>query len=394
MTRDAFGIYVHIPYCVRKCPYCDFNSFAVGKSGTPREDAYCSALEEELRASAEEEVWRGRTVSSVYFGGGTPSLLSSAAIHRLLRVIRSEFTLSGEAEVTLEANPGTVQELLGLEKLTEFRGAGVNRLSLGVQSFSDRKLRLLDRIHSGADAAAAVGQARAARFENVSLDLMFGLRGETAEEWDSDLERAVNLGPEHLSVYSLTLEPGTMFYRWQQRGEPPQADEEVQARLFVQAQERLNAAGYRQYEISNYARPDRESRHNSRYWSGGDYLGVGAGAHGFCAALGSGWGTRWANERDPEQYRSRIEREFRARAVEETLTKEQAEMEYLFLRLRCRDGIDLRDYAQRFGSSLESRAGEAMKRLADQGLLRVSPERLALSDRGFLFLDSVLNELV
>jgi putative oxygen-independent coproporphyrinogen III oxidase len=260
---------VHVPWCVRKCPYCDFNSHPLRGAALP-ERAYLEALTADLALEAERAA--GRPVGSVFLGGGTPSLLSPEAVATILTAARGALALEPGAEVTLEANPGTVDR----SRLAAFRAAGVNRLSLGVQSFDDALLARVGRIHTGAEARAAVAAARAAGFANLNLDLMYGLPGQTAAQALADVEAAIALGPEHLSHYQLTLEPGTPFHR-----DPPALPGEAAvAEIERGCRERLAAAGLERYEVSAFARPGRRCRHNLNYWTFGDYLGIGPGAHG------------------------------------------------------------------------------------------------------------------
>jgi len=261
------SLYIHFPWCVRKCPYCDFNSHAV--RGDLPEDQYIDALLADLESDL-PRVW-GRPVRSVFLGGGTPSLFSPEAIERLLAGVRARVTLVPEAEVTLEANPGTVET----ERFRGYRAAGVNRLSIGIQSFQPEQLQKLGRIHGRDEALAAAQAARAAGFDNFNLDLMFGLPQQTLDEALADLRTALALNPTHLSLYQLTLEPNTLFH-----AQPPELpDEDVLAAMQEALQAELADAGFTQYEVSAYARAGRRCRHNLNYWQFGDYLGIGAGAH-------------------------------------------------------------------------------------------------------------------
>ena len=270
LPGGALGLYLHFPWCVRKCPYCDFNSHAL-RGEVPEAD-YVAALLRDLDADLESLGDRVRPASSAFLGGGTPSLFSGAAIGQVLDGVRQRLGFTDEAEITLEANPGTVDEA----HFAGYRAAGVNRLSIGVQSFNPAHLQSLGRIHSRDDALRAMRVARGAGFENVNLDLMFGLPGQSADEALADLAQAIDLAPTHLSVYQLTLEPNTEF-----AARPPTLpDDDRIADMQAALQARLADAGYAQYEVSAYARPGRRSRHNLTYWTFGDYLGIGAGAHG------------------------------------------------------------------------------------------------------------------
>jgi oxygen-independent coproporphyrinogen-3 oxidase len=260
-----FSLYIHIPYCDSKCPYCDFNSYAAKR--WPEAD-YCAALIRELEGYAAEPAWREGELRSVFFGGGTPSLFDPASIGGLLSAVTRLWPRQGEpVEITLEANPGTVDRA----KLAGFRAAGVNRISFGVQSFHPRHLERLGRIHSAAQAIAAIGLAREAGFTNLNFDLIFAVPGQTVEEWEADLEMAVALAPDHISAYSLTYEDGTVFGAQRRSGRIVPVPEEVEVAMFARTQVRLAEAGFAHYEISNYARPGRECRHNLNYWHTGPY---------------------------------------------------------------------------------------------------------------------------
>ncbi len=269
LIPPALTLYVHYPWCVRKCPYCDFNSHRLDK--TRNESAYFAALKAQLEQVL-PQVW-GRKIHAVFFGGGTPSLMSPDVLNDFLSHARALLGFGAEVEITLEANPGTAEA----EKFSAFREAGVNRLSLGVQSFSDAKLQVLGRIHSGAEAHRAIEMAQQAGFENFNIDLMFALPGQTLEATMEDIKAAIAHQPTHLSHYQLTLEPNTPFYRQPPQGLP---DDEQAFDMQQRCGELLQAAGFQQYEVSAWARPQYQCRHNVNYWQYGDYIGLGAGAHG------------------------------------------------------------------------------------------------------------------
>ncbi|MFQ5666378.1 MAG: radical SAM family heme chaperone HemW [Candidatus Binatia bacterium] len=385
----TFGLYIHIPYCRAKCPYCDFNSYAAQRWP---EQAYVAALCDELSHYAALAKWRGGRVSTVFFGGGTPSLFSARSIRRILTRVSELWELSPLAETTLEANPGTVS----LGKLSALRAAGVNRVSFGIQSFTPRHLRTLGRIHSGEDAVAAVQLARAAGFADVSIDLIFALPQQTLAEWEGDLRQGCALRPDHISAYNLTYEPGTPFHTLRARGALRELPEEIEVAMFLRTRALLAAAGYQQYEISNYARPGFACRHNLNYWRSGDYLGVGAGAHSYTAApcgrrIGHSeavWGWRWSNERLPDRYLRAVRENGQGRSTEETLDERQARGEFVFLGLRCREGFAATEFRQRFGAAFPA-AFPHVYDLCAQGLLRDADERWRLTTRGFLVADSV-----
>ena len=403
-----FSLYVHIPYCHSKCPYCDFNSYAATQWP---EAEYTAALIAELEHYAARPEWQGE-LQTVFFGGGTPSLFTPESIARVLEAVRrfwghgsrslslrkSEPARAPEAtdptfdfepsafdsvlEITLEANPGTVTA----DNLRGFRAAGVNRISFGVQSFHSHHLERLGRIHSAREAIEAVERARAAGFEDLNLDLIFAVPGQTLAEWEEDLRTAIALEPDHISAYNLTFEEGTAFHAMRARGQLRQAPEEIEVAMFTSAQEILGEAGYAHYEISNYARPGRECRHNLNYWRGGAYLGVGAGAHSFAREPKPG--RRWSGERNPNAYTRRVREQGHARTFEESLTSSQARGEFVFLGLRLRTGFDGEEFASRFGVDFASAFPHARSLQAD-GLLLASGPRWRLSERGLMLADSV-----
>jgi oxygen-independent coproporphyrinogen-3 oxidase len=340
MTFSAappLSLYVHLPWCVRKCPYCDFNSHAVPAAGLP-ERAYVEALLDDLEYAALG--CPGRPLRSVFFGGGTPSLFAAASIEQLLARAKQLFAADAGLEVTLEANPGTVER----GRFEEYRDAGVTRVSLGAQSFDDRCLAALGRIHSRGDTLAAVAELRTAGLDNFNLDLMYALPGQTPDDALADLEQALELGPAHVSHYQLTLEPGTAFER-----RPPQLPDEDEAfAMQVACQSRLAAAGFEQYEVSAYASGARECRHNLNYWRFGDYVGIGAGAHGKLTDPIVGSVTRTARVRQPGRYlaaRSPVDR------VEETrvLSADDLAFEFCLNALRLVAGFDAELFEARTG---------------------------------------------
>jgi oxygen-independent coproporphyrinogen-3 oxidase len=375
-----FSLYVHIPYCDSKCPYCDFNSYAV-KRWPERE--YAEALIAEMTAYAASPPWRDGTVQTIFFGGGTPSLFAPATI---ASVLEAAFRLWGRqhprVEITLEANPGTVDRA----KLRGFAAAGINRMSFGVQSFEPRLLSQLGRIHGAAEAIDAVAAAHDAGFAEVSLDLMFAIPGQTIQEWEADLATAVALRPTHVSAYNLTYEDGTAFAAGRRSGVLMPVPEEAEVAMFTRTQALLAAHGYAQYEISNYAPPGRECAHNLNYWRAGAYLGVGAGAHSF--ARHPAPGRRWGNEKSPGQFLERIRADGHARRGEETLSSEQARGEFVFLGLRCRAGFDGAEFARRFGAEFP-RAFPHIETFIRDGYLERVADAWRLTERGLLLADSI-----
>jgi oxygen-independent coproporphyrinogen-3 oxidase len=374
-----FALYVHVPWCRHVCPYCDFNVHAAARAP---EAADVPAYTAELAAWADDARFRGRTVASVFLGGGTPSLLSPTAVGAVLDAVRARFGLVPDAEVTLEANPATVD----VERLAGWRRVGVNRLSLGAQSFAPALLRTLGRDHGPDDTRAAVVAARAAGFADVSLDLIYAVPGSTLADWAADLDAALALEPDHVSCYALTWEERTPFATWRERGRLVPVDEDVEAAMADLAESRLAAAGYARYEISSWARPAHASAHNQRYWDGSDYLGVGPGAHSFCATPAPG--RRWSNQRLPDAWRSRVLAAGTAVAEDEALTPEQARADFVVTGLRRLVGLDLAEFRRRFGAELAD-VYPHVAGLERDDLVHRDGDRLRLTPRGLRFADTV-----
>jgi oxygen-independent coproporphyrinogen-3 oxidase len=389
VTSQAVALYVHIPYCLAKCPYCDFNSYA---ARVWPEDAYADALLAELAHATGEGIFPRGTATSIFFGGGTPSLFAPRTIARLLDGAARALTLADDVEITLEANPGTVD----VERLAGFVAAGVNRLSFGIQSFHPELLLALGRRHSVEDSERALHAARAAGVRNLSLDLIYAIPGESLDACAADVARAIAIGTEHISAYNLTYEKGTALYRELHEGRVEPAPEELEVAMFHLVREQLADAGYAQYEISNYAQPGREARHNQAYWRGTPYLGLGAGAHSFApraaeAAHGDGetsYGTRWETLRDPNRYMEAIRATGSAVASREQLTRAQAMGEACWLGLRERRGLDTVAFATRFATSLRDAFPHVDELLAD-GLVEWHEDKLRLTTRGLLVADTV-----
>ena len=368
------ALYVHFPWCVRKCPYCDFNSHAL-RADLP-EDQYIDALLADLEADL-PRVW-GRPVRSIFLGGGTPSLFSPEAIERLLAGIRARVVLVPEAEITLEANPGTVET----ERFRGYRAAGVNRLSIGIQSFQPEQLQKLGRIHGRDEALAAAQAARAAGFDNFNLDLMFGLPQQTLDEALTDLRTALALQPTHLSVYQLTLEPNTLFH-----AQPPALpDEDVLAAMQDALQAELAGAGFAQYEVSAYARAGRRCRHNLNYWQFGDYLGIGAGAH---AKITDAQGvTRLWKVKQPRDYLETVGT-LAGLGGEQRPGRDDVAFEFMLNALRLTEGVPAVLFSERTGldpACLHKPLTQAMAR----GLLEPSLEHIQPTPLGRRFLNDLI----
>ena len=368
------ALYVHIPWCVRKCPYCDFNSHE--RVGDLPERAYVDKLLLDLEGML-PSVW-GRPLISVFIGGGTPSLFSPESIDRLLSGVRARMRLEPEAEITLEANPGTVEAA----RFAGFREAGVNRISIGVQSFDDRMLGALGRIHGAAEARAAIAAA-AASFDNINVDLMYGLPGQTMAMARADIEQAIAFETTHVSAYQLTLEPNTAFW-----SKPPSLPEhDACADMQVMAEETLAAAGYQHYETSAFARPGRRARHNVNYWEFGDYIGIGAGAHGklsFPDRI-----TRHARIKQPRDYLARAATLMGDRVVEESALG----FEFMLNALRLVEGFPVALFAERTGLSLARLEG-ALSEVERQGWIARDWQRIRPTERGRRFLNELLERFL
>ena len=370
------SLYIHFPWCVHKCPYCDFNSHAI--SGEVPEDAYVDALLKDLEQEL-PGVW-GRTVQSVFMGGGTPSMFSAAAIDRLLAGVRARLPLSPEAEITLEANPGTVEQA----KFAGYREAGVNRLSIGVQSLNNAHLHALERIHSADEALHAAQAARAAGFDNFNLDLMFGLPQQNIAQAVDDLLAAIELQPAHLSWYQLTLEPNTAFH-----ARPPLLpDDEQKWDMQQQGHIQLARHGYTQYEVSAFAQGERRCRHNLNYWRFGDYLGIGAGAHGKITDAGKSVIRRCWKQRHPQAYLETAGTP-RCNAGERELTADETVFEFALNRLRLNEGFALNEFESCCGLPRE-RILPALQRAQSDGLLALQGDQFQHTERGWQFLNNLL----
>jgi len=374
------SLYIHFPWCVRKCPYCDFNSHAIRQELD--EQAYVDALLADLDWHL-PEVW-GRPVRSIFFGGGTPSLMSGAAVQRLLSELRARLGLGPELEITLEANPGTVDR----GHFEAYAAAGVNRLSLGIQSMDNTRLQALGRIHSVADAHSAIATARDAGFSNINLDLMFGLPGQTPGIAARELAQAIATEPTHISYYQLTLEPNTLFHR--QAPELPEDD--LIDDIHDAGMELLASHGYRRYEVSAFARDGQRCQHNLNYWRYGDYLGIGAGAHSKLSSLQNGSIRRFIKPKHPDHY-------LRSAGTAEGLLQEQwvrAEerpFEFMMNALRLSDGFEIPLFAERTGMAWEQ-IENTVYAAADEGLLTIGRNTVRPSQTGLRFLNDLLTKFL
>ncbi len=392
LPHQSIALYIHIPFCETKCPYCDFNTYSGIEDLMP---AYIGALVKEInlwgRALARRrDQGKGRQqVTTVFFGGGTPSYLPLEHIAAVMDAVRTSFSLSADAEVSLESNPGDVTH----DRLAAWKQSGINRLSIGVQSLDDDLLDLLGRRHNAQDAQNAYEAARSAGFDNVNLDLMYGLPRQTLDQWRASLTRAIKMAPAHLSLYCLTLEEGTPIEAWIRQGVVPDPDPDLAADMYLLAEEMASRTGYVQYEISNWSLPAHECRHNLTYWRNQPYLGVGPGAHSYLD------GRRFANLRSPRQYIQRMDdwtepsdNPYDLTTFEEHGLVEMVEAidprlemaETLMLGLRLNEGISEKEFRQRFGVELRRAYQQQVEELTTFDLVQWEGDRLVLTQRGRL----------
>ncbi len=360
------GVYLHIPFCKSRCSYCDFATDVYRDDKVV--DRYVNALCAEIRG--------GAVIDTIYFGGGTPSLLTPAQVERILTVVHTEFDVAPDIEVTMEMNPATVTP----DSLAAYRSLGIARASFGVQTFNDRHLKLLARGHDAADARNTFQMLRDADFDNVSFDLIAGLPGQSLDDWERNLDEAIGLSPEHISLYLLEIHAGTPLAEQVQSGRRPMPDQDLAATMYETMLDRLGAAGYEQYEISNFARRGYESRHNSKYWCLEPVFGFGVSAHSFDGR------ERYANERDTAKYVEMIEKNSSAEVMREAV---DLASEAAFLGLRMESGIDLAAFETRFGGDLIAQNREDLERVSLAGLVEIADGRLRLTRRGKLFSNEV-----
>ncbi len=376
------GIYVHIPFCVQKCPYCDFFSITDQSLKQP----FLKTLLREMDMIGNVPF----LFDTLYIGGGTPSVFKAESIGQLLEAAHRIFKISANAEVTIEVNPCSINP----EQLRDYQNLGINRISIGTQSFNDRTLDFLGRLHSGEDASLAIKWARKAGFDNIGLDLIYGIPGQTKKSWLFDLHRAVELEPEHISCYMLTYESGTPMDRNRQKGFFCPMAESLTSDLFETTIEFLNANGYVQYEISNFARTgfdgfeSKRSRHNQKYWSFAPYLGFGPSAHSFIDP------ERYWNCRSVKKYIKKIEAGILPLEEKEVLSREQSMIEAIYLGLRKRDGICVDTFDKKFDTSFKKIFGETIAHLEEKKFLKVAQNRCALTQQGMLFLDSIASSFL
>lgn len=378
MKKDL-GLYIHIPFCARKCEYCDFLSWSAGEE---EREQYVEALLLEIESY--REFAKGYRVSTVFIGGGTPSVLLPKQMERILQKVYEVFELEKRPEITIEINPGTVDE----EKLQCYKENGVNRLSMGLQSVNNEKLRLLGRIHTYQDFVGSYELARKVGFDNISLDLISSIPGQTLQDWKKELETAVAQKPEHISVYQLIIEEGTPFY--EKYAEHPELlpDEETSREIYLWTGKFLKEAGYEQYEISNYTKPGKESRHNLKYWERGDYLGLGLGAASMVRNI------RMSNTKDMKTYLERCTQPKTMREDVQFLEEPRQMEEFMFLGLRKTRGVSKKEFRRTFGREMDMVYEKALHKCLENGMLLEHKDRIFLSEEGTLLSNMVLSEFL
>lgn len=376
------AIYVHIPFCAKHCAYCDFNTY-VERAQSPLVTATVTAIQRDIERAAQELAATGEKilVPTIFFGGGTPTFLQGEQLAAILRTLQDHFAVAPGAEISSEANPGSSDAA----KFAAMQVAGFNRLSIGVQSFDDDLLIALDRFHTAGEAERALQAARDAGFTNLNLDLMFGLPKQNLSLWERSLERALALGTEHLSLYALTLEPGTRFERLDAGGKLDLPDEDVELAMYERSIALLTAAGLAHYEVSNFARPGYRSEHNQVYWRNEEYLGIGPGAVSYLA------GRRWKRERLPARYNAKVEAGADLTVESECLTPEGTLGETMMLGLRLRDGLQLETIRTGFSIEPLTHFASQIDRLQSDGLLTLESDTLRLTHRGLLLANDALS---
>lgn len=380
MDKQSLGLYIHIPYCIHKCGYCDFNSHPIKYDEM---EAYVDALIAELNYYA-QKYSPGRIVNTIFLGGGTPTTLSVSKLERILKECEKKFKITTDAEITIEANPATIR----LDQLKSIRQTGYNRISVGVQSFDKTELKMLDRAHGIEEIHCTVDQAREAGFNNLSLDLMFAVPNQTLEDWKKNLHQALDKSPEHLSTYNLTIEEGTTFWKMQSNGKLTMPDNDHQLELYKQTIEFLKTNGYHHYEISNFALPGKECRHNMTYWQNTNTLGLGAGASSYMN------GVRFKNTNQPAHYIRRVQENHMSIESSESLEPRQAMGEAIMLGLRLLKGINIRKFEDRFQTSFKSIFGNIIAPLKEKELIIIEQDQLRLSEKGLFLADSVILEFI
>jgi oxygen-independent coproporphyrinogen-3 oxidase len=374
----AAGVYLHVPFCRSRCSYCDF---ATGMYESGPAERYVQALAKEIGAFP---IATTEEVDTIYFGGGTPSLLAPAQIQTILKAVTARFHVAANAELTMELNPGELR----IEVLQDFRRLGINRASFGAQTFADHELKQLGRTHTAEDIRTTFAHLRAAGFDNISFDLIAGLPGQELDRWRSNLDQALALRPEHLSLYLLEVHEATPLADQIKRGMRPPPDEDMAAEMYREMVEKVCGAGYEHYEISNFCLPGFEARHNAKYWTGAPYYGFGCAAHSF-----DGYSRRWANERDTAKYVTLMDQQESPIVELNELDENDRRSESVFLGLRMLKGISLKEYRDRFGVDLRTDHTNEIERLSEAGLIELENDVLRLTPSGALLSNEVFAAL-
>jgi oxygen-independent coproporphyrinogen-3 oxidase len=387
-TPQPFSLYVHLPYCIKKCPYCDFN---VHVAPVLPEQQYTAALITELESYASSSDWHRRSLQSIFFGGGTPSMFAPGSIGRIIERADRLFSFEEKIEISLEANPDQDD----CARLPGFRSCGVNRISVGAQSFDPRLLKYLGRLHTADDTRRALHAAREAGYESISLDLIYAIPSQSLADLETDLIAALSFESHHLSAYNLTFEDETPFGKDYRSGSIQSLPEDTEIAMARLIEETLAAHGLDRYEISNYAKPGFQSRHNKNYWRGGDYLGIGAGAHSYKQVANNDmvWGQRWQNEKSPLRYMQRATQAGKAASGHEDLDRSRAIGEFMFMGLRMLEGISVLEFSRRFGDPPEI-FYPVIGDFIDGGLMEKTGERLHLTPSGLLVANSIFVHFV
>ena len=380
MEQQPLGLYIHIPYCIHKCGYCDFNSHPIKQDEM---NHYIDALVAEMKHYA-KTYSNTNIIRTIFLGGGTPTTLTAYQLERILKECVSEFTVASDAEITIEANPATID----IEQLKSIRQTGYNRISIGVQSFDKAELKLLDRAHGPEEIHSTVDRARKAGFDNLSLDLMFAVPNQSLSSWESNLNKALEKNPEHLSTYNLTIEQGTAFSKLQSNGKLIMPDDDHQLELYKRTIERLTKKGFHHYEISNFARRGKECKHNITYWENKNTLGLGAGASSYMN------GTRFKNINLPAHYIRQVKEKKIAVEHSETLEPRQAMGETIMLGLRLLQGISIHQFEKRFQISFINLFRNIISALKEKELVIIEKDYLRLSPKGLFWADSVILEFI
>lgn len=378
------ALYIHTPFCIKRCSYCDFYSELYRPEFAEK---FARALTAEIALYSNHPVFSNSDIGTIYMGGGTPSVLPIQSIDKILQHIIDSFPLKSQCEITVEINPETID----LDYLRNLRNIGVNRLSIGAQSFSDEELNILGRIHDAAQARKSIEQARQAGFDNLSLDLIFAIPGQRLKDWERSLKQAIQLSPEHLSMYCLTVEPGTLLQKKISNGTLRKADDETERAMYLKSIERLNSSGFRHYEISNFAKPGMECRHNKKYWDGSPYLGLGPSAHSYWPGF-----RRW-NVADVAEYFSLISAGELPVHGSEKLSDEQQIFEFIMLSLRTAEGVNMQKFEKRFGFRFEEkykRTIEELHNAHENPLIRADAKYFSLTTEGFVLYDEICSHFI